>query len=400
MAKKKNRKKELKKQQKQENKIIDFMAFLENDKERNDFKAFQDFERSEEELKELFEEFERTGDLEILEQLTSVLNFEDVEMDEADELFYQAMEEEDEEVQLRLLTDLLAAYPDHFEANFQSLILRSTEFSADYLKELQDFYQVALAEWKKADYESWYSLEARSPLTVITFVTETYLQEGLIGLAGQVVDFVRSKIAVDDRFPPGFIHLMMSVYNALYQEEEIEDFYEEQLAQDWQDDGVLVHLIIAKLLNGDIEAASALFADLAEINLEVVETFDSQYWVHLLSLSEKVDAYRPYSAMSLRVALYPLRTFLETKPFIIQQMMTLAEDYQDSLPDTPRKRMAFLDSACMKGIQIDKGRSLCDAGILSQEDLEKHTEKEILAISGIGPATVKKFKENGVRFKK
>lgn len=54
----------------------------------------------------------------------------------------------------------------------------------------------------------------------------------------------------------------------------------------------------------------------------------------------------------------------------------------------------------MKGIQIDKGRNLCDVGILSQEDLEKHTEKEILAISGIGPATVKKLKENGVRFKK
>ena len=395
MAKKKNRKKELRRKQKQEdNKIVDFASFA----EKADYPlALSEPELDEESVNRLFKEFEQTGNPETLEQLASILEFGDSEMDEADELFYQAMEE-DEEIQLRLLTNLLAEYPDHFEAKFQSLILRSTEFSADYFKELQDFYQVALAKWKKADYESWYSLEARSPLTVITFVTETYLQEGLVGLAGQVVDFVRSKI--DEAFPPGFIHLMMSVYNALYQEEEIEDFYEEQLAQDWQDDGVLVHLIIAKLLNGDIEAARALFADLAAINGEVLHVFDSSYWVHLLDMANEVSAYRPNSSLSLQIALHPLQAFLLTKPFVIHQMLAIAEDYQDNLPDSPRKRMAFFNSACMKGIQIDKGRNLCDAGILSQEDLEKHTEKEILAISGIGPATVKKLKENGVRFKK
>lgn len=398
MAKKKNRKKELKwKQKQEENNIIDFASFA----EKADYpQAFSEPELDEASINRLFKEYEQTRNPEILEQLASILKFGDTKMDEADELLYQAMEEEDEEIQLRLLTNLLAEYPDHFEARFQSLILRSTEFSADYLKELQDFYQVALEEWKKADYESWYSLEARSPLTVITFVTETYLQEGLIGLAGQVVDFVRSKIAADDRFPPGFIYLMMGVYNSLYQEEKIEDFYEEQLSQDWQDDGVLVHLIIAKLLNGDIEAARALFADLVAINNEVLYAFDSPYWVHLLDMASEVSVYRPNSALSLQIALHPLQSFLITKPFVIHQMLAIAEDYQDSLPDSPRKRLEFFNSPCMKGIQIDKSRYLCDAGILSQEDLEKYTEKEILAISGIGPATVKKLKENGVRFKK
>ena len=396
MAKKKNREKELKrKQRREDNNIIDFASFA----EKADYpQAFSEPELDEASINRLFKEYEQTRNPEILEQLASILEFGDIEMDEADELFYQAMEEVDEEIQLRLLTNLLAEYPDHFEARFQSLILRSTEFSADYFKELQDFYQVALAKWKKADYESWYSLEARSPLTIITFVTEIYLQEGLVGLAGQVVDFVRSKI--DEAFPPGFIHLMMSVYNALYQEEDIEDFYEEQLAQDWQDDGVLVHLIIAKLLNGDIEAARALFADLAAINGEVLHVFDSSYWVHLLDMANEASAYRPNSALSLQIALHPLQAFLLTKPFVIHQMLAIAEEYQDSLPDSPRKRLEFFNSPCMKGIQIDKGRYLCDAGIMSQEDLETHTEKEILAISGVGPATVKKLKENGVRFKK
>lgn len=397
MAKKKNRKKELRQQQKQENnKIIDFNAFAE--KVDNPL-SFQGPVLDEESVNQLFEEFERTGNPEILEQLASILDFGDVEMAEADELFYQAMEEKDEKVQLRLITKLLARYPEHFEARFQSLLLRSTEFSADYLKELQDFYQVALTEWKKADYESWYSLEARSSLTVITFVTETYLQEGLVGLAGQVVDFVRSKIAVDDRFPPGFVYLMLSVYNALYKTEEITDFYEEQIGQEWQDDGVIVHMLIATILIGDMDAAKELFRYLASVNKEALQVFNNPYWVQLLDIANEISTYRPNSAASLQIALHPLQAFLVTKPFVIHQMVALAEEYQDSLPDSPRKRLEFFNSPCMKGIQIDKGRYLCDAGIMSKEALEKHTEKEILAISGIGSATVKKLKENGVRFK-
>lgn len=395
MAKKKNRKKELKQKQKRENNnIIDFASFVEN----TDYPLFSQEFSDEASINRLFEEFERTGNPEILEQLVSILDFGDVEMDEADELFYQAMEEEDEESQLHLLTNLLAEYPNHFEARFQSLLLRSAEFSASYLKELQDFYQIALTEWKKADYESWYSLEARSPLTVITFVTETYLQEGLVGLADQVVSFVRSKI--DDGFPPGFIYLMLSVYNILYKTEEITDFYEEQIGQGWQDDGVIAHMLIAMLLTGDMDAAKELFKYLASVNKEALPVFDNPYWVQLLDMANEVSTYRPNSVISLQIALHPLQAFLVTKPFVNHQMVALAEEYQDSLPDSPRKRLEFFNSPCMKGIQIDKGRYLCDAGIMSKEELEKHTEKEILAISGIGPATVKKLKENGVRFKK
>lgn len=396
MAKKKNRKKDLKQKQRQEaNKIIDFNSFVEK---ANVPLVFSESELDVASVDRLFKEFEHTGNPEILEQLASILDLGEIEMDEADERFYQAMEEEDEEVQLHLLNDLLADYPNHFEANFQSLLLRGAEFSVDYLKDLQDFYQVALLEWKKTGYESWYSLEARSPLTVITFVTEIYLQEGLIGLAGQVVDLVCSKI--DDAFPPGFIYLMLSVYNALYQEEKIEDFYEEQLALGWQDDGVLAHLIIANLLKGDMEGAQALFNDLVAINGEAIQVFDNPYWVHLLDMANEVSTYRPNSALSLQIALFPLQNFLETKSFVIDQMVALAGGYQASLPDSLDKRLEFFYSPCMMGIKIDKGRYLCDAGIMSKEDLEKHTEKEILAISGIGPVTVKKLKENGVRFKK
>lgn len=130
---------------------------------------------------------------------------------------------------------------------------------------------------------------------------------------------------------------MLSVYNALYKTEGIIDFYEEQLGQEWQDDGVIVHVLIAMILIGDMDAAKELFRDLANANKEVLQVFDNPYWVQLLDIANEVSTYRPNSAASLQIALHPLQAFLVTKPFVIHQMLALAEDYQDSLPDSPHK---------------------------------------------------------------
>lgn len=43
--------------------------------------------------------------------------------------------------------------------------------------------------------------------------------------------------------------------------------------------------------------------------------------------------------------------------------------------------------------------TLYNEGIHSVADFAKWTEKEILALKGIGPATVAKLKENGIQFK-
>ena len=45
------------------------------------------------------------------------------------------------------------------------------------------------------------------------------------------------------------------------------------------------------------------------------------------------------------------------------------------------------------------GLSLERAKIKSVADFKNWTEKELLTLKGIGPATIKKLKENGVRFK-
>ena len=56
-------------------------------------------------------------------------------------------------------------------------------------------------------------------------------------------------------------------------------------------------------------------------------------------------------------------------------------------------------AANLGGLSVDRAKTFYDEGIKSATDFKNWTEKELLALKGIGPATIKKLKENGIKFK-
>ena len=56
-------------------------------------------------------------------------------------------------------------------------------------------------------------------------------------------------------------------------------------------------------------------------------------------------------------------------------------------------------AASLEGVALDRAQTFYDEGIRSVADFANWTEKELLALKGIGPATTKKLKELGVKFK-
>lgn len=60
---------------------------------------------------------------------------------------------------------------------------------------------------------------------------------------------------------------------------------------------------------------------------------------------------------------------------------------------------SFMNEEKMKGIRMDLVHIFVENGIRTSSDFKKWTEKEVLALKGIGPVTVKKLKENGIKFK-
>ena len=56
-------------------------------------------------------------------------------------------------------------------------------------------------------------------------------------------------------------------------------------------------------------------------------------------------------------------------------------------------------AANLGGLSVDRAKTFYDEGIKSAADFKNWTENELLALKGIGPATIKKLKENGIKFK-
>ena len=56
-------------------------------------------------------------------------------------------------------------------------------------------------------------------------------------------------------------------------------------------------------------------------------------------------------------------------------------------------------AANLGGLPLDRAKTFYDEGIKSASDFKNWTEKELLALKGIGPATIKKLKESGIKFK-
>lgn len=56
-------------------------------------------------------------------------------------------------------------------------------------------------------------------------------------------------------------------------------------------------------------------------------------------------------------------------------------------------------AASLEGVALDRAQTFYDEGIRSVADFANWTEKELLALKGIGPASIKKLQELGVKFK-
>ncbi|HEM4128854.1 TPA: helix-hairpin-helix domain-containing protein [Streptococcus suis] len=59
----------------------------------------------------------------------------------------------------------------------------------------------------------------------------------------------------------------------------------------------------------------------------------------------------------------------------------------------------FMALPDLEGIVVARLETFYQAGIQSVADFANHTEKELLALKGIGPATIKQLKEKGIELK-
>ena len=411
MAKKKNRKKELKRQQKLDIKVIseeeaawtELLATKPTFVER---RTIQNFDELHTAVMQYADEHGEYPDVQLINYQLKNRTF-DWNQDHA--LFREAMHTPNTRKRNKLLKQVLKINPDYFAADFHLFLSEVEDFDLSTFKKVLDFEVLVLEKWKMNGYNSWNYFEARPILSALMFLIEYYMAENFNSKAMELINLYLSKRP--DRFPPNFVFCMLSLYHITGQELKVERFYHEELNKGKRDDTILIHAIISAFSQGKIEEASQLFAKLVEINDEAVEFFIEEDWQFKVIDIEDQECYCPNSVESLQASLYPLFDYLleniiltkfltnEAKKFRRKPVFSNHSSIIRNLSEVTDWH-SFMNEETMKGIRMDLVHIFVENGIRRSSDFKKWTEKEVLALKGIGPVTVQKLKENGIKFKK
>ena len=146
------------------------------------------------------------------------------------------------------------------------------------------------------------------------------------------------------------------------------------------------------------------------IDIENFEFFIEEDWQFKVIDIEDQECYCPNSVESLQASLYPLFDYLLENIILTKFLTNEAKKFRRKPVFSNHSSMiktlsevndwySFMSEEKMKGIRMDLVHIFVENGIRRSTDFKKWTEKEVLALKGIGPATVQKLKENGIQFK-
>lgn len=410
MAKKKNRKEELKRQQKLDIKVIseEEAAWTEIMAKKPTFVERRTIQNFDEQNTAIVQYTEEYGEFPDVQQINYQLKNGIFDWHEDHALFKEAMHTPNTQKRNKLLKQVLKINPDYFAADFHLFLSEVEDFDLPTFKKVLDFEILVLEKWKMNGYNSWNLFEARPILTALMFLIEYYMTEKFYYKALELVDLYLSKRP--ERFPPNFVFCMLSLYHITGQELKVERFYREELNKGKRDDTILIHAVISAFSQGKIEGASQLFAKLVEINDEAAEFFIEEDWQFKIIDIEDQEFYCPNSVESLQASLYPLLDYLQENIILTEFLTNEAKKFRREPVFSNHSSVIrnlskvndwyfFMNEEKMKGIRMDLVRIFVENRIRTSADFKKWTEKEVLALKGIGPATVQKLKENVIKFK-
>ncbi|MBF0818253.1 tetratricopeptide repeat protein [Streptococcus acidominimus] len=404
MVKKKNRKKELKRQQKLEVTVLSEQEakLFEREEQAPIFyeeRMIPHFDFYNVAVSQLREENKNLTDDE-LRYLPLQIAMGDFSWRRDHALYKEAMVTPNDRKRKKLLRQVLAENPDYFLAELHLWLADWDVSSPSYFRQTQDFQDRTIEHWKKERFADWYAFTARPYLTALVYLIDYYCEAGFYSKALELVTLIDSK--QPSRFPTGFVVRMLSLYNRLGLFDKVERFYQMRVKEHGaEDDTVLVHLLIARILQGRWKEAEHLFERLSAINPATPRFFLEDTIFHIERMEDEIG-YRLLSMESLASHLVPLMDFLLDVPLILEFLREKALDRQggDFFENSPFGFWELFHMPVFRDLRMNAVQIFYKEGFRSKKDFEARTEKEVLALKGIGAKTIEQLKKNGIVFKR
>lgn len=334
-----------------------------------------------------------------------------------------ALQLEEGPERLRTLEELANKHVNSFEAQWYYLLDSREQFTYSTLESYKAFTELIFQKLEEVGSLSWNHPITGQYLDALTFLLTVYFEEGLLNLALDIMDMLEPYVF--EKGAPAYLpYLMASIYCSTFQPEFVLDMYRDRLSENIYDASLNLYSVIASLMMGDSEGANDLFEDLVREDPEFASTLGNPHWF-LDVMHHNQEECEGEHEHSIAHVLNPLGLFLADKAILINQLTEMYLEFEERQPKKSQGRkgsgtqesdigdlldllprnaqkdiLHLLMEPSYEGLQFNKKQILLDAGLRSFKDFEKKTEKEVLAIRGIGPATVRQLKENGIVFRK
>lgn len=323
--------------------------------------------------------------------------------------------------QKKLVDEAIALWPENWDAHAFKIHLDVGDKLSDFIEHLAYLEKRARKHWSShTDKVGYRNVEERPYLRLKARLGFLYMEAGMLDHA---LDQLSELYRLDASDGLGTRYKIITLYVRKFDWKNAWRFYQKVESADL-DDQMLLPVIILAVLTDRKDLAKNLLEKLVDVNPEVGFLFVDHTWpIEELYDDEIVfaDSYQPFSYQSLLIALREVLPIIMENNYLFDWLKTetlklLPEDTQPKQlhqpfygvmdPHEDKAMREFFDalrdepSNPLRKLSINRTRILYHANFRTYEDFSEVTEKEVLQLDGIGPATIKELKNNGVTFKK
>lgn len=342
------------------------------------------------------------------------------------DLFNEAMQTRKQSKVKVLMDQALELWPNNWHVHIYRLI----EPDSNDLEELVVNYEQLE---RKAYKETWKKQDQREAIEVEAYLNIKRHFSDILFACGQLdkaQKHFEELLRMDEFDSSGARYKLLAIYARKYDWKNAWKFYLKNEEAE-SDDQMVLPIIILAVLTDRITLAKKLFRKLMELNSDVSYLFeDEDEWPY----SDIVDSadilqgrFAPFSYDSLLISLYDHLPLLYDNVFLYQVLEKEFHTLKSELGARSESHSLFLEqmseidynpysmdesmhpnlfsmysedeSNPLRNIAIEQVRLLIRNNLQTYDDFLKKTEKQVKAIKGIGPVTIKKLKENGITFK-
>lgn len=295
MAKKKNRKKAMKRQQKISIKVDPSGLFGEWWPKTNLCGTLWPFELDQQDLalRQLYAQYsEQELNQEFFNQQMELVRTGRFPFSEENLLLMAIINEDDDALRLKKIRSLIAENPSSYDAQLLLEMEHLDVLSPAFYTDFQDFVEWTLKLWRQEGYLDYNYLHSRSHWAGLVFALKVYLKLGYNTAALNLVEKIIAHRA--ERYASGFLPLAFAAYLVNGRLDKIDQLYRQVSQKPISMAGPLVYKIFSSLLSGKRERAKKEFNHLLQINDEASSFFSGPWQDTVFDYSE-LEAFVPNS---------------------------------------------------------------------------------------------------------